>query len=78
MGIEERKQSKLYTSCPVFLGNSIMQLYLTKKSINKETGESQLGSLIPEMIEYTKPFHQRLKCFEHPTISILDQMLIIQ
>lgn len=70
MDSEERKQSKLYTSRPVFLGSSILKLYLNKKSINKETGETRLGSLIPEMIEYTRPPHQRQKCFEQPTPSI--------
>lgn len=68
--MEERKQSKLYSSRPVFLGNSILKLYHNKKSINKETGESRLGSLLPEMIEFTRPPHQRQKCFETHAPSI--------
>lgn len=47
-----------------------MKLYLKKRFINKETKETQLGSLYSEMVEYTKPPHQRQKCFEHPTLSI--------
>ena len=65
-----KKQSTLYTGRPVFLGNSTMKLYLKKKSINKETGETQLGGLYSEMVEYTKPPHQRQMCFEHPPESI--------
>jgi hypothetical protein len=60
-----KKQSVLNTGRPVFLDNSTMELYFKKKSINQETKETRLGSLYSEMIEYTKPPHQR-----HPTLSI--------
>lgn len=73
MDFQKKKQSTLYTGRPVFLGNSIMELYLNKKSINQETGETQLGCLVSEMVEFTKPPHQRTKCFEHPTLSIFGE-----